>query len=600
MSYPETPASAGRSSQVVQSDVASIYANRRKAPRRYPTSFVPAASELDRRGRATAHRTSARPRGRPSCDTHGTCMPVSTSSQSIRRRRATVPPFRNGLMAIEPDWFGAKTRLGIQNIARKLPLLICMVSKIPTSDCSLEDTDCICRDEQLSSLVAGCMLANCTMQDSLQTARVQADLCDLPNDSKRLEVFTYTGIVYSVAFLFVALRTAVTEGGFGGHLWNLEDGSLSPILRYFFICWSTYVIVLGLIKVSLVLFYLDIFKTPRFQIVAYVTLASIIISSLVIFLLTIFICSPIQSFWNRDVKGKCLDLQGIAYANSASAIAQDVILLVLPLCFVRNLQMKRYRKVAVGSMFAIGTFGCIATIVRFHTLTTFDISVDPTWDYVPVTVWTEVELAAGFVCVSLPSTRVLLNRILPTCIKEFLSHITHPSNKSNNSGPRPNLALPPPPPMQQEWRKPSGWSWISLGAGEAAQRPSGRNGVMSGLWSCHSGSPIVACFSTHTRNGSKHLEPTLGIHNDVGVAITCPSNCEQNGKEQNKASVELLRVPKAATKYNSRLSCKSCIGEDYDVTALPSIGCLPERSYSEESTQEHKGLARLWSRSEPV
>lgn len=106
-----------------RSDVASIYANRRKAPRRYPTSFVPAASELDRRGRATAHRSGARPRGRPSCDTHGTCMPVSTSSQSIRRRRATVPPFRNGLMAIEPDWFGAKTRLGIQNIARKLPLV---------------------------------------------------------------------------------------------------------------------------------------------------------------------------------------------------------------------------------------------------------------------------------------------------------------------------------------------------------------------------------------------------------------------------------------------------------------------------------------------
>ena len=83
-----------------------------------------------------------------------------------------------------------------------------MVSQIPSSDCSLEDTDCICRDEQLSSLVAGCMLANCTMQDSLQTARVQAVLCDLPNDSKRSDVFTYTGIVYSVAFSFVALRTA--------------------------------------------------------------------------------------------------------------------------------------------------------------------------------------------------------------------------------------------------------------------------------------------------------------------------------------------------------------------------------------------------------
>ena len=91
-----------------------------------------------------------------------------------------------------------------------------------------------------------------------------------------------------------------------------------------------------------------------------------------------------------------MDLQGIAYVNSASAIVQDVILLILPLVFIRKLQMKRYRKVAVVFMFAIGTFGCIATIVRLHTLTKFNISVDPTWDYVPVTIWTELELAAGF------------------------------------------------------------------------------------------------------------------------------------------------------------------------------------------------------------
>lgn len=106
-----------------RSGVASIHADRRKTPRRYPTSFVPAANELDRRGRATTHRTTARPRGRLSCDTHGTCMPATTSSQSIRRRRTTVPPFRNGLMTIEPDWFGTRTRLGIQNTLRKLPLV---------------------------------------------------------------------------------------------------------------------------------------------------------------------------------------------------------------------------------------------------------------------------------------------------------------------------------------------------------------------------------------------------------------------------------------------------------------------------------------------
>ncbi|KAJ4335632.1 hypothetical protein N0V87_006026 [Didymella glomerata] len=198
--------------------------------------------------------------------------------------------------------------------------------------------------------------------------------------------------------------------GFGEHLWNLGDGNLLPILRYLYISWSTYVIVLCMIKISLVLFYLEIFKTRKFQITAYVFLGYLVVNSLVIFFIAIFACSPVSSFWNRDIKGKCIDIQGAAYANSASAIVQDIVLLILPLVFIRNLQMKRYRKIAVGFMFVIGTFGCIATIMRLPSLSTFKISIDPSWDYVPITVWTELELAAGFLCVSLPSIRMLLDQ----------------------------------------------------------------------------------------------------------------------------------------------------------------------------------------------
>lgn len=38
------------------------------------------------------------------------------------------------------------------------------------------------------------------------TARVQADLCHLPNESRRQELILYTSIVYSIAFVSVLLR----------------------------------------------------------------------------------------------------------------------------------------------------------------------------------------------------------------------------------------------------------------------------------------------------------------------------------------------------------------------------------------------------------
>ncbi|KAH7394773.1 hypothetical protein BKA66DRAFT_409999 [Pyrenochaeta sp. MPI-SDFR-AT-0127] len=442
----------------------------------------------------------------------------------------------------------------------------CLFLTVPASGCGLEDFDCVCNNDGLTQTLAACMLANCTMADNLGTARVQADICNLSEESKRKEVFMYTGIVYSMAFLFVILRIAgklvskrlalddwiviaalllaavplgcvltMTKMGFGNHLWTLEDNTLLPILRFFFISWSTYVIVLGMIKVSLILFYLEIFKTRRFEISAYIILAYIIVNSLVIFFLTTFACTPVQSFWNQNIKGKCMDIQGLAYATSASAIVQDIMLLILPLVFIRNLQMKRYRKIAVGLMFTIGTFGCIATIIRLQTLLPFKISIDPTWDYVPLTVWTELELAAGFACVSLPSIRILI-RLLAVKANEFLLHISARS-RSNRT---PKQELPAP---QREWRKP--WSWInvSLDINNSRNRTKGRQSFMRSLRSRNS---MIPYTHHNTRSGSRRLEPTMSNYSESGVALTRPpfrnEQCERSAEQ-----IEMLEFPSLAS-----------------------------------------------------
>jgi putative Ca2+/H+ antiporter (TMEM165/GDT1 family) len=83
-----------------------------------------------------------------------------------------------------------------------------MLATVPATGCSLDDLNCVCSNEDLTHTLSACMLANCTMADTTGTARVQADLCDLSQESKRMQVFLYTGIVYSLAFLFVVLRIA--------------------------------------------------------------------------------------------------------------------------------------------------------------------------------------------------------------------------------------------------------------------------------------------------------------------------------------------------------------------------------------------------------
>lgn len=119
-----------------------------------------------------------------------------------------------------------------------------------------------------------------------------------------------------------------------------------------------------MIKISLILFYLEIFRTPRSRKISYGLMAYMIINSFVIFFVAIFSSLPVESFWNWDIKGKWLDIQAAAYANSASAIVQDILLLVLPLVFIRKLQIKKSRKMAVGFMVCIGILYAIHALAH--------------------------------------------------------------------------------------------------------------------------------------------------------------------------------------------------------------------------------------------
>ena len=81
----------------------------------------------------------------------------------------------------------------------------------------------------------------------------------------------------------------------------------------------------------------------------------------------------------------------------------------------------------------------------------------------------------------------------------------------------------------------------------------------------------------------------MSNYSDAGVVLSRPPYGYQ------KNAVELNEVPQAKFGAKDR-------HDDFDdeVTALPDIECLPERSYSHERTISPKRLARVWSRDNPV
>ncbi|PVH97500.1 hypothetical protein DM02DRAFT_495220, partial [Periconia macrospinosa] len=330
----------------------------------------------------------------------------------------------------------------------------CTIPALPASGCAMTDMNCICNNKALTQTIGECLLANCTMADLEKSGKVQASLCHYPTNSQKTELYYYTIITHVLTSITVLLRLggkfmsrrlswddavlvfswsmdltlfgirlAILKMGLGDHVWMLKDGILLPLLRIWYVGAVFYVAIVGTLKVCVVLFYLDIFQTayPRFRLAAYSVLTYIVINTLTLLFLTIFACKPIATFWNRDIKGKCLDIPAIGYAVGVSAIVQDIILLILPLTMIRTLNMDRLRKIGTGFLFGIGAFGCIATILRLHTNPYIKVSFDPTWDYSGGMIWVELEITAIYMCISLPSIRILIVRVLPAGCKNFFS-----------------------------------------------------------------------------------------------------------------------------------------------------------------------------------
>jgi hypothetical protein len=172
--------------------------------------------------------------------------------------------------------------------------------------------------------------------------------------------------------LYSFLTSSVAHEGFGKHVYSLEDGDLSKILQncefqllsslaclilIVYIAENIYVMVLAITKLSILAFYLRIFQHQVFfRAAVWVTAVIVIFSTGIISVLTIFSCRPINFFWDKDIKnGVCLDVNALAYANSAMSIIQDLLIVALPIPVVATLNLDQKKRVGIAAMFALGS-----------------------------------------------------------------------------------------------------------------------------------------------------------------------------------------------------------------------------------------------------
>lgn len=196
-------------------------------------------------------------------------------------------------------------------------------------------------------------------------------------------------------------------------LWEIEPAVFTFNLKLFYIDEAFYLIVLTLTKLALLFCYLRIFPQHTFRRVCYVVITWVTLSGIVFLFLQIFQCVPLEYIWEGWLgtwksAHTCLDVHILAYTAAAMSIAQDVVILIIPMPMLGGLQTSIKLKAEVCVMFSLGFFILLTSCIRLNFIVKFANTTNPSWDYSDALIWTGLEGAVSMIVVSLPAIRTLL------------------------------------------------------------------------------------------------------------------------------------------------------------------------------------------------
>ncbi|KAK9848440.1 hypothetical protein MYU51_016657 [Penicillium brevicompactum] len=124
---------------------------------------------------------------------------------------------------------------------------------------------------------------------------------------------------------------------------------------------------------------------------------------------------PVSYFWTEVTEPSSgryrYDFYYYYIGNATANMVTDVLILIAPLPIVWKLQMRIGQKIEVCSLFLLGGFVCVASIVRIHYLTFLHHNVDITWTLSEVSVWSTVEPCIGIICACLPTLQPFIRSI---------------------------------------------------------------------------------------------------------------------------------------------------------------------------------------------
>ncbi|KAJ3496911.1 hypothetical protein NLG97_g2314 [Lecanicillium saksenae] len=197
---------------------------------------------------------------------------------------------------------------------------------------------------------------------------------------------------------------------------NIEDVSKAEFRKFMIGLWviqRLQPLNLFCIKTSIILFYVHVFDTPRFKLVALIVWIYTLLWTISIWFATLFECHPVSFYWDRDQEGgHCVKnpLITIGLTSGVLSCVGDIVIFAMPIPVLSKLNLNPRKKAVLIAIFLLGLFVVCTSFIRWVALLGTDGNITST--QVEAGVWTFLEGAIGITCANLPLMGPLFRRWL--------------------------------------------------------------------------------------------------------------------------------------------------------------------------------------------
>ncbi|KAL1792135.1 hypothetical protein ACET3X_009886 [Alternaria dauci] len=225
------------------------------------------------------------------------------------------------------------------------------------------------------------------------------------------DVAAVTSLVFTIGMLVMHISYA--NHGMRYHIDELPIANVVFMAKQLVAYQAVYYAAMSSVKLSYLWFYLRIFPQEDFRKWIWICMSLVggywLGSMLQIFL----ICAPFEMNWNPTIPGgHCASYNTAFVTIGIFNMITDLIIMLLPIPFLRSLQMAVGTKLGLIAIFSIGLFVTAITIIRINVLLHVDFT-NLSYTMHDAAFWSVAEPALAIINCCIATLRPLLKLVSP-------------------------------------------------------------------------------------------------------------------------------------------------------------------------------------------